>query len=402
MDSKDFPAPSKRLPPPARWRTNLIIFTLVGFVAILIAAMLLGQQATKDRVNANAWTIHTYEVLEMTADLRYADLSAVVAEKSYMLTGEPAQLAAYYRSIEDADGVLKALMRKVSDNPLQVERLKKIDALLEAHTAQIEYGLTMFARGQREEAIAHNTSETSRRGLEHIVQSVERFEVVEKGLLRLRRIDRERFASDARWYEYLVGIAGVLLLGVGAFAVHALRDLLGRFRQAQIELERTASIDHLTGLANRREALTVLNRQIAISRRYRRPLSLAIVDIDHFKKVNDTFGHPGGDEVLRRVAELSSEIMREHDLVGRLGGEEFIIVLPDADADAAMIACDRLRSTIAATALLLETGQTLSVTLSAGIAQLEPGDNQDALLAKADDALYRAKAAGRDRVLLAA
>ena len=162
------------------------------------------------------------------------------------------------------------------------------------------------------------------------------------------------------------------------------------------EVARLAASDGLTGLANRREFTTVLAREVARAARSKEPLSLAVLDVDHFKVVNDTFGHLAGDEVLRVVARAMTTQVREVDLVARYGGEEFAIILPNCSSMDALAVVERVRAAIEA------AGTTARVTASAGIATL-PGDGADeeSLMAAADQALYRAKGAGRDRVVLA-
>jgi two-component system cell cycle response regulator len=155
--------------------------------------------------------------------------------------------------------------------------------------------------------------------------------------------------------------------------------------------------DALTGLANRRFILTQLGSQVSAARRHGRPLSVAIVDIDHFKPVNDEYGHHAGDRVLVAVASALADHLRAEDQLGRLGGEEFLIVLPDTDAGAAERVTEKLRCEVAGTTVAHE-GRELSVTVSIGMATWH-GEAPEELLRRADEALYAAKAAGRDRAL---
>jgi two-component system cell cycle response regulator len=157
--------------------------------------------------------------------------------------------------------------------------------------------------------------------------------------------------------------------------------------------------DTLTGLANRRYILTQLGSLVSGARRHGRPLSVAIVDIDHFKPVNDEYGHQAGDRVLVAVARCLSIHLRAEDHLGRLGGEEFLVVLPDTDGPAAERVTDKLRCEVACTRVGHE-GHELSVTVSIGMATWE-GEPPEDLLRRADSALYAAKAAGRDRALSA-
>ena len=154
--------------------------------------------------------------------------------------------------------------------------------------------------------------------------------------------------------------------------------------------------DALTGLANRRFILTQLAGVVSAARRHGRALSVAIIDIDHFKRVNDEHGHAAGDAVLAAVAHSMREHIRAEDQLGRLGGEEFLALLPDVDAGAAAAAAEKLRAQIAAMKVPHD-GSDLAVTISAGWATWE-GEAPDELLRRADDALYEAKRAGRDRV----
>ena len=166
------------------------------------------------------------------------------------------------------------------------------------------------------------------------------------------------------------------------------------FEQSR-RLETLIFEDTLTGLANRRYILTQLGAQVSAARRHGRPVSAAIVDIDHFKPVNDEHGHHAGDLVLVAVAAALSDHLRAEDQLGRLGGEEFLVVLGDTDAAAAARVTDKLRCEVARAAVEHE-GQELSVTVSIGYATWD-GEAPEELLRRADDALYAAKAAGRDR-----
>ena len=156
--------------------------------------------------------------------------------------------------------------------------------------------------------------------------------------------------------------------------------------------------DPLTGLANRGSALAELQNRFGLSQRYGRPLSVVVCDLDHFKQVNDTYGHGAGDFVLHTFGERLIATLREADLAGRIGGEEFLMVLPETDLAGARPFAERLRKAIAATPIQLASGG-LTVTCSMGIAERTGDDlNAGQLLARADAALYRAKGGGRNQV----
>lgn len=163
-------------------------------------------------------------------------------------------------------------------------------------------------------------------------------------------------------------------------------------------LQRHADEDGLTGLYNRRRLEAGLERGFAAARTSGQPLSLLVADLDHFKRVNDAHGHAAGDEVLRQFGRLCLRLVRDSDIVGRAGGEEFVVVLPGADAHAARQAAERLRQETARLAIVYG-GQRIQISVSVGTATLD-GDDADAraLMARADRAMYEAKQAGRNRV----
>lgn len=166
----------------------------------------------------------------------------------------------------------------------------------------------------------------------------------------------------------------------------------------QATLERLATTDHLTGLLNRRAFLEGMEREIYRARRHGLPLALIMFDVDHFKRINDSHGHPAGDEVLRRIAATCRRLLRDEDLVGRLGGEEFAVALVQPPMEAAAAVAERLRQSIEAQAIEFG-GRPVPVTISLGFAELGNGiDTADQLVSQADACLYAAKREGRNRV----
>jgi len=188
----------------------------------------------------------------------------------------------------------------------------------------------------------------------------------------------------------------LLMQVVVVFSAMLLTSLfwIRRLRRLNDQLRIKSQTDSLTGLANR----AALDRRFATAleqaRRYRRPLSIVMLDIDHFKRINDDFGHQMGDRVLRDFAALLDDCLRGSDAVGRWGGEEFLILCPETSGPQAVQFAERLCEQ--ARAFPFATG--VSQTLSAGVAELSPSDTPDSLLRRADAALYRAKHEGRDRV----
>ena len=169
-------------------------------------------------------------------------------------------------------------------------------------------------------------------------------------------------------------------------------------RETQEKLEKLANVDPLTGLLNRRAILNKLEESIKHSKRYETNLSVIMLDIDHFKKVNDSYGHFVGDHVLKRIALFLQRRIRDTDIAGRLGGEEFLVVLPKAIMSSALTAAERIRDNLANTKMKNLMGDVFSITVSQGVASYKPGDTVSSLVSRADAAMYGAKQNGRNRV----
>jgi diguanylate cyclase (GGDEF)-like protein len=170
-----------------------------------------------------------------------------------------------------------------------------------------------------------------------------------------------------------------------------------KLKEAYKRIEELAELDELTGASNRRCIMRMLDEEIGRSRRSGTPCSISLIDLDWFKRINDAYGHPTGDEVLRTFAITVFANIRPIDRFGRYGGEEFLLVLPDASQDGACRMLDRLRAIIAGLDWSAFS-PGMRVTISAGVATLRADENPDAFLARADRALYTAKAEGRNRI----
>lgn len=208
------------------------------------------------------------------------------------------------------------------------------------------------------------------------------------------------------WELFLVMAAGsALTLSVAGWMIGRRDDaLLATNQELRLAGERLRALtvtDPLTGISNRRSFDERLAVEVARRNRYRTPLALVMVDLDHFKQLNDRRGHPAGDAVLRAVASLLNAEKRRGDVVARVGGEEFAAILPHTDAGAAAAWAERVRQRIATTAVDAG-GEPLSITASFGVADARGSHATTAgLLAEADRALYAAKAEGRNRVTAA-
>jgi diguanylate cyclase (GGDEF)-like protein len=190
------------------------------------------------------------------------------------------------------------------------------------------------------------------------------------------------------WQEpiYIFGFLFVIVTNLGFLQLCKMR--------AEAEVRQQAMTDGLTGLANRRALNDAMAHALAMARRSHLPYAVLMADVDHFKRINDQQGHRAGDEALAAFAQRLRAALRAQDLPFRYGGEEFCVLLPDTDAAGAAVLAERLREAVAQPA-----GDTLpAISASFGATVWQPGDTADALLSRADRALYRAKAMGRDRV----
>jgi len=197
---------------------------------------------------------------------------------------------------------------------------------------------------------------------------------------------------------------GLLILVAGA-AYYAVSRLAQKVNEGQKRLLALATIDDLTHLYNRRYFFIRFRQELERARRYQRPLSCLILDIDHFKVVNDTYGHLAGDQVLQEIAHILQTQCRQSDLIGRYGGEEMIILLPETDTPGALAIAERIRETIQHHETVNGQGLPIRVTVSIGVANVRGEElaaitDADRIIQDADDALLQAKKAGRNRTVL--
>ncbi|WP_301898825.1 GGDEF domain-containing protein [Pseudidiomarina terrestris] len=212
--------------------------------------------------------------------------------------------------------------------------------------------------------------------------------------------------ATSLYFAPLQPISAEALIGVNVFnlsVVFGMFSYLGfiyvrAVSSANRKLNRLASTDGLTLLHNRRHLTELTEAEITRSERYEKPMSVLLIDIDHFKLINDLFGHLKGDEVLQHLAKLIRMELRQHDLIGRWGGEEFLVVLPETDITTAEQVAERIRAAISSFNWSDNLKKDMTVTLSIGVSQLAPNETLNRILNRADKALYISKSCGRNRV----
>ena len=205
----------------------------------------------------------------------------------------------------------------------------------------------------------------------------------------------ERFAT---MLVFVLTIGRCMFLGIFSSSMRQSLYKSGlKLKEAYRRIEGLAELDELTGSLNRRSIMRMLEEEIARSHRLNAPCTVALIDLDFFKRINDLYGHPTGDEVLRTFAITAFANIRSVDRFGRYGGEEFLLILPDTDETSAVQMLDRLRGIIAELDWSAFSSG-MRVTISAGVAMLRANEISDTLLARADGALYASKARGRNRI----
>lgn len=381
---------------------------LAGFGAMLALGLLLAaivfnaRTAADDRRTAEAWYVHTFNVLLVTEQLKGAVHGALRGERGYLLTDDPSFLKPYTKAREETPLLLHRLRFITGDNASQRHRVESLVPLLDNYYQLLEKTIALQRSGSSNAAVEIVHRGADRNRVDALLTVLEQIEAEERRLLIERRAAYSMAARDSDLNSlHMTGLALLFLVITAGAAISASRARL-RYLSVTDQLNRTATTDELTGLANRRSFMRSLEIELNRARRSSSPLTVAILDIDHFKNVNDTYGHPAGDDVLRDMATTIKDAMRLTDIVGRIGGEEFAILMPNTDVRSARAFCDRLRAVAANNDIQLKADKAIRVTVSCGIALLEPGEKSDQWINRADRALYEAKTGGRNRVKLAA
>ena len=384
------------------WRGYFLIACIGVLALLLVGASWSAWQSSRERSNASKWQVHTLQVLLESDRLRTASLQMMRGERGFLLTDDEAFLEPYHegrREIAAALPRLSALTADSAEQQLRIGRLEKDFAQLEL---VLETMIDQQQAGRHAEAVTYVKRGNGREAIESILSELDGIERTERGLLAERSAAASRAARANELYQYGLALVGLALLTLAVVATIYVRRALAAEAEARRELQHLATTDTLTGLPNRRSLFEALERSVLrATKDPSRILALAIFDIDHFKQINDRFGHPAGDEVIREVATRATAALRKRDLVGRIGGEEFAVVLPAAGIATARDLCERLRQAVSAKPV--RAGDAIiPFTISVGVAEFVDGEDVERLMARADAALYEAKNGGRDQVRLAA
>lgn len=384
------------------WRGYFLIACVIILALLLAGTSWSAWQSSVERAAAEARQDYTLEVLLETDQLRTAALQQIRGGRGYLLTGRSIFLTPHTEGKRNAATAYRRLSGLLADNAEQAPRINALKIDLAHLDTVIGSMIASADDGRQTDALRTMRSGSDRDAIEAIIRTLDDIQGTERAALATRTAIAQSRAIANERYQYMLAGIGLLLLWLSILATVYVRKALAREHAARRELEQFALTDPLTGLPNRRAFMKALTKSMARAELARdRKLSLAIFDIDHFKRVNDLFGHPAGDAVIKEVGARASRALRQRDLIGRIGGEEFAILLPRADLETARIACERLREAIAG-APIVHGDSIIPVTASIGIAEFCLGEDRDNLMICADAALYEAKTGGRNQVRLAA
>lgn len=307
-----------------------------------------------------------------------------------------------------ADGDIAALLAE-RQGLLRANRFlaDRVDALMNVHHAAIliidpDTGTILDANDAAVRRYAHSRAELLTRHIGEI-NTLSRPEIAQR-MRQAVAARRHHFEFSHRLRDGSVQevdvYSGPILYNGNVALISFIHDATRR-KSMERKLKAMASTDSLTGCCNRRRFLTILRHEFTQARRTRMPLTFAMMDLDHFKAVNDTYGHPAGDSVLKALARSCAKLIRDSDCFGRLGGEEFGVILPATAIAAAVPVLTRIRESAQELRLVQPLG-SVGTTLSIGVSAIDTTDtDESAMLKRADAALYAAKANGRNRLEIA-
>jgi diguanylate cyclase (GGDEF)-like protein len=377
------------------------LWLTVGVCLILLAIAFLSTRMAADL--GQAADLHARSLSRVTALTRLSSLlkEAETSQRDYLLTGRAEYLDDYAAAREQLGGRFSELAELTSGDPEQARHVHVVRAAATARLERLDRAIAVRrARGFDAAAALADPDRGAQlmAAIRNLEQAMERAD--DEALAWAQKAEASRPMSLAAiWGLTAIAFAAAATAG---WCLH--RDV-GRWRRAEHDLRFAAGHDALTGLCNRREFDRALGHALARARRTGAPLALAAVDVDRFKSVNDTLGHLAGDKVLRALALRLRDGFRDADLISRTGGEEFAAILQDLDEQGAFRVAERVRARVAAGPVNLSgahKGRFAPVTVSIGIAVFpRDGSTKQALMRAADEALYAAKQAGRNRVCLA-
>lgn len=380
-----------KLAPKIKFERPLVI-TFLAFMVMAVCFAAANWQLIKNAEVAVGWVEHTRSVLEAIHKIRFQTIQIEYNVQSFRITGDKnySDQQKLFAALREAS-VLE-LRQITADNLGQQNLLVSLRAVLDeriAFATKIQQLRRSAGQAAAETYLMSIPLEKTRNKVYEILSQME---INENALLVERQLQSFRY----RKYLMASGVIVTALLALALCAViYLIRRQFEKEKATQHKLKHQMLTDPLTGLGNRRMMMANLDYEILRSHRYRLPLVFAYIDIDHFKRVNDQYGHIAGDEALIRVATSLKSNLRASDQLARFGGEEFVILFSDTTLETATSILEKLRVSVSQLVIPALKG---SVTVSIGLAQWQDNETCESLISCADKALYRAKANGRNQV----
>ena len=373
----------------------MIATTALLLVGLSLASWLLTSQLNES-LAASKRVSHTHQVMSKIEGVVYDVSNIETGSREYYITANQDFLEPYHSGLSTIDDHIQDLNQLVADNPQQLSNIEHLLPLIAEKRNTAEQIVIITEKHGPVSGSARDSINLGKQTMDKIRHLVNDMLVLEQSQLKIREANENRLLKrNLRTQVFLNIVRALVLIGFAALVVNSLRKSSAKV----FELENIAYIDSLTGLSTRRAFMGQGKVAIAHALRYGGPLSLLIADLDYFKKVNDTYGHYAGDIVLKTFGAMCQEALRDVDIIGRIGGEEFAILLPSTDGKHAVEVAERLRQAVATSIIALGEGKTVKFTVSIGIVILKKSDtNIASFIARADKALYTAKRAGRNRV----
>lgn len=356
-------------------------------------------RASTKLVENARWVAHTHDVLTQLEATATGVTQAETELRGFLLTNQESYLAPYSAGLTETRRRLEGVRALTEDNPNQLARIHKLEPSI-LHRLDLLEALQKIGHDQGFGAARRILAfDHGQEYMAEIRQGIQDMEHEEQEVLASRFSQQEKSSRRLQWMVILSCGAALFLLCISlAVVLQDLSSVEAAFRKANYRIAH----DALTGLASRHSLMAQLDFAIAYASRGGQPLSVCICDIDRFKSINDTHGHASGDEILASFGKLVRAGIRKGDIGGRLGGDEFCIVLPNTGGDRAGPLMERLREQWERLEYHSPDGRAFSVTASFGVVQYAGEKSAKALLHAADKALYRAKGEGRNRIHLVA
>ena len=344
---------------------------------------------------ASGWTDHTYEVLIALSALETQVVDAETGQRGFLLTGDARYLEPYGRASGQLKRSLEDLRTLTADNPVQQRKLDHLVKLANERIAVLGRALDLYRQRGLETAIAAIKTNEGKILMDKIRAVLDDMDNEERRLLVMRRAEEQVSRRNSNLVIILSAAATLVFLAIATLLI---RDDLAVRAQLRQTVERMALQDALTGLPNRAAFDDRLKAALASATRNQRKLAVLYFDLDGFKAINDRFGHSAGDQLLHKIAERAKASLRASDYLARLGGDEFVVLLDEIARDnTAGVAARKIIHAVSQP-VVFESGGEGRVSASVGISLFPvDGVRPERLVQLADEAMYRAKQAGKAR-----